>query len=375
MLAERLTRLCIMEKATTNSPHVSFRVTQLLPKFSKLENLAIESIGRIIYGGDTGWTTDPIELPYLSKLSIRAENTSFFPIIVRSFFSPVLEAVSVDAPLGCSDSAFFHLFDSHTSTLKSLTYHFTYSLSELRVRDSLSEYDASILEDPKDYYGRKCELYGSLWTSASSIESFILCDHTDCSISFLECLIALIFRLDPNGLLNAIEGYRSMPKLLDLTIQIRPITSEWYLQRFATILHNILASRAQFRELALAGLLPHLVSSLDFESLRRRARLRIVFIVEPSDVSEYVKDITDTSSNAHCDSDLLERHECIDYCTSVIREKLQKFVSPSRTPSLRPEQCLDLSFGVLREEGHAYCGEEGLEQPYDTRFLPTRATL
>lgn len=231
------------------------------------------------------------------------------------------------------------------------------------------------MEDPKDHYHREYELYGSLWTHASSIGSFILCDHTDRSISFLECLIALIFRLDPNGPLNAIEGYRSMPKLLDLTIQIRPITSEWYLQRFATILHNVLALRAQFRELALARMRPHFVSSSDFESLRRRARLRIVFIVEPSDVSEHVKDVTDTSLKSHCDSDLPGSYECIDYCISVIREKLQRFVSPSPTHCVRPEQCVDLSFGALREENHMYYGEEGLEQPYDTRFLPTRATL
>lgn len=62
------------------SSSISYYARQFLPKFSKLEFSAIESIGGNIYDDDIGYTTGPYEIPSLFKLFIRAENTTFFPV-------------------------------------------------------------------------------------------------------------------------------------------------------------------------------------------------------------------------------------------------------------------------------------------------------
>lgn len=116
-------------------------------------------------------------------------------------------------------------------------------------------------------------------------------------------------------------------------------------------------------------MVPQLLSSLELESLRHCPRLRIVFIIEPSDVSRSVEDRTDTASNAHDCSGIINPLESINHCTSVIREKLQEFVSPSGPDSVDREKRLDLSFEVRRREEHVFCGEDGMEMPYDVKSM------
>lgn len=356
------------------------RVYEHLSNCSNLEVLAIESMGGDVYddGFGSDFLLEPVELPRLSRLFIRAENTEFFPDIIRCIVSPVLESISIDAPLGgnASTNTLARFFAAHTSSLRSLTYHFTFSLTDIITRSEASKYDARVLDDPKWHFQQMSSLYSILWSCASSIECLTLCDHTDCSVSFLECLIVLIVYFDPKDPARVVQGTSSMPRLWDFTLQMRPIRAEWYLQRLATIMHNVLASRAQMRRMLLEGMLPELGmgSSEAREALMRRPRLKVVFIVEPSDVLGYVKVKTGTASNAHgvVQPELFDAHECIEHCTSVIREKLQEFVVPSRPDVVDRSRCLELDFGVVEKESHLCSGEE-LEMPYDTRFMPSRA--
>lgn len=74
----------------------------------------------------------------------------------------------------------------------------------------------------------------------------------------------------------------------------------------------------------------------------------MVFIVEPSDISRYMKDRRDRADNARVDSGVFDPYECIESCTAVIREKLEAFVSLSRPCAVEREKCLDLEFGVVK---------------------------
>lgn len=61
-----------------------------------------------------------------------------------------------------------------------------------------------------------------------------------------------------------------MPCLWDFTIQTRPIRKDWYLERLATVLHDVLSSRAQLKGMLEAGTLEDLMESSEREAFLRR---------------------------------------------------------------------------------------------------------
>lgn len=167
-----------------------------------------------------------------------------------------------------------------------------------------------------------------------------------------------------------------MLKLRDLTIHIRPIALEWYLERFTTILHNIVSSRLRLREIASTS--PERVIGLVLGSLPNQGlNLRVVFIIKKFVAfDDMIRDNIHTALHVDWRKEF-KPYACIDHCKAAIREKLQDFVVPvaSRPASGVPSQArwegLDLSFDVLQERD-MYCGDvDDFDAPPDRRFVDT----
>lgn len=371
----------LVKLRVVSAPWYSFVDTELvlegLAGFSNLKVLAIDSMRNHRFIEDKGLFTASIELPHLLYLSVRADDTRLFPAILRSISSPVLESVSLDVPFCQTDAGHaFHainrLFETHSSTIKSLAYHVTFAMNEHLARGMHiveRSYKAYVLNDPRRY-DAQTSMYRELWSNARNVESLVLCDHTECSITWLECLCTFIVRFDEDNPLLVVDSTSHMHQLRDLTIQIRPIASEWYFDRFVTILYNIVASRIRLRQTTTFG---NPSSSIP-DSDRHCFKLRVVFIIDPPLSSIFIQDKTDTASNVPL-PELFSPRACIEHCISIIRDKLQVFVSPAE---LQHEQLdsnrsgnLDLSFDVLQEEKDMYC-EDSFDVPYDARFVPKR---